>query len=146
VARSVRSFPALVSDQSQTTGDSIPTTVTCPDSSVLTVPTTIDRFRDMSRLLCVDRIDNHRSVSHINTHTTTQVHPTPILNNGAIVGIIVIAPTTFVSIRGGPTGGSGWALAHPKPGPPRTPPGHPASTGDWASAVPTSTPDRSGGW
>jgi hypothetical protein len=27
--------------------------------------------------------------------------------------------------RGGPTGGSGWALAHPKPGPPGTPPGHP---------------------
>jgi hypothetical protein len=48
--------------------------------------------------------------------------------------------------RGGPTGGSGWALAHPKPGPPRTPPGPPASAEDWASAVPTSTPDRSGGW
>jgi hypothetical protein len=29
-------------------------------------------------------------------------------------------------------GGSGWALAHPNPGPPETPPGHPASV------VPTS--------
>jgi hypothetical protein len=26
--------------------------------------------------------------------------------------------------RGGPTGGSGWALAHPKPGPSGTPPDH----------------------
>ena len=30
----------------------------------------------------------------------------------------------WVVCRGGPTGGSGWALAHPKPGPPGTPPGY----------------------
>jgi hypothetical protein len=45
----------------------------------------------------------------------------------------------LVRARGGPTGGSGWALAHPKPGPPGTPPGHPFSRRDAVSTSPDSS-------
>jgi hypothetical protein len=45
----------------------------------------------------------------------------------------------YLISRGGPIGGSGWALAHPKPGPPGTPPGHSFSSQKAVSTSPDSS-------